>query len=252
MGPDFLRAIESHRVRTLARRRPGPDSPSRRLLAGWIYHDNMLEGRLFSPTEVFQALDQEDDALDRYLHPLMQEIRRYADTIRFVWAQAHGGPEAFNVENLKAIHRMLTPIAEDRGGQYRETSPVHRDYYQRICSADKVQYNLRRIFEAVRVECDDALDPVAYAADVHHRLMHVYPFRRNPGTTARLFTNLLLLSRGYPPVIVPAGLRAEYYESLCSPDAEDLAGIFRSCVRDFLREMAPAEAKTFTAQVGLS
>jgi hypothetical protein len=53
-------------------------------------------------------------------------------------------------------------------------------------------------------------------------------------------------------VIVPAGLRAEYYESLCASDSEDLAGIFRSCVRDFLREMSPADAKTFASQVGLS
>lgn len=250
MGPDFLRAIESHRIRTLARRRPGPEALSKRLLASWIYHDNMLEGRLFSPTEVFQALDEEDDALDRYLHPLMQEIRRYGDTIRLVWERAHEGPEAFHVDNLKAIHRHLTPMAEDRGGQYRETSPVHRDYYQRICSADKVQYNLRRLFEQVKTDGDDALDPVAYAADVHHRLMFAYPFRRNPGTTCRLFTNLLLLSRGYPPAIIPAGLRAEYYEALCSPDSEDLADIFRQSVRGFLKEMTP-ERLTPT-QVGLS
>jgi Fic family protein len=250
MGPEFLRAIESHRVRTLARRRPGPEAISRRLLASWIYHDNMVEGRLFSPTEVLQALDQEDDALDRYLHPLMQEIRRYGDAVRFVWAQAHQGPEAFSVENMKAIHRMLTPNAEDRSGQYRETSPVHRDYYQRICTADKVPYHLRRIFEQVRAEYEDALDPVAFAADIHHKLMFVYPFRRNPGTTARLFTNLLLLSRGYPPVIVTAGLRSEYYEALCSEDSDDLATLFRQTVSGFLREVSTEPP--YAAQVGLS
>lgn len=238
MGPEFLRAIESHRVRTLARRRPGPEALSRRLLASWIYHDNMLEGRLFSPTEVFQALDEEDDALDRYLHPLMQEIRRYGDAIRFVWARAHEGPAAFHVDNLRTVHRMLTPNPEDRGGQYRETSPVHRDYYQRICTADKVPYHLRRIIDQARAEYDEALDPVGYAADVHHRLMFVYPFRRNPGTTVRLFTNLLLLSRGYPPVIVPAGLRSEYYEALCREDSSDLQKLFRSTVAGFLRELS--------------
>lgn len=250
MGPEFLRAIETHRVRTLARR-PGPETLSRRLLASWIHHDNMLEGRLFSPAEVLQALDEDDDAVERYLHPLMEEIRRYRDAIRFVWARAHDGPGAVNADNLKAIHRILTPNPADRGGLYRRTSPVHRDYYQRICSAEKVPYQLRRLFDLVAAEYDEALDPVAFAAEFHLRLMHIYPFRRNPGTTCRLFTNLLLLSRGYPPVIIPGGLRAEYYEALCAPDASDLAQLFHGAVRGFLQEMGTEPRYPATA-VGLS
>jgi hypothetical protein len=62
---------------------------------------------------------------------------------------ADGGPRAVNLENLKLINRMLNPDPADRGGLYRQTSPVHRDYYQRICPADKVTYHLRKLFEQV-------------------------------------------------------------------------------------------------------
>jgi|JI10StandDraft_1071094.scaffolds.fasta_scaffold282718_2 Fic family protein len=233
-GTEFIRALEHHRAHTLARRQPQADPLSDQVVVSWIHHDNMLEGRLFRPEEVLDALVGEDGTMDRYLHPLMEEIRRYRDAIRLVWELAHGGDDAVNLESLKAIHRILTPRSKDRGGLYRQTSPVHRDYYQPICTADKVPYHLRKLFEFIRSECDEACDPVSFAAEVHHRLMFIYPFRRNPGTTARLFTNLLLLSRGYPPAIVSSHVRQEYYNALAAPDGGDLTRIFRDSVGVFL------------------
>ena len=233
-GTEFIRRLEQHRALTLARRQPEPEPLSDRLLVSWIHHDNMLEGKLYRPAEIKQALDEQDAELDPYLHPLLREIRRYRDAIRFIAARANEGPSAVNLDNLKAIHRMLTPAPRDRGGLYRRTSPVHRDYFQRICSADKVPYHLRKLFEMVEAEGDDACDPVRFAAEVHHRLMYIYPFRRNPGTTARLFTTLLLLSRGYPPALLPAHRRDRYYESLKRPDAEQLADLFAEAVAQLL------------------
>lgn len=233
-GTEFIRALEHHRVSTLARRQPEAEPLSDRIIMSWIHHDNMLEGRLFRPEEIVDALAEADDNLDRYLRPLMSEIRRYRDAIQFIWTRSHQGSEAVSLENLKAIHRLLTPRSRDRGGLYRQTSPVHRDYYQKICSADKVPYHLRKFFELIRAEGDQACDPVSFAANMHQQLMHIYPFRRNPGTTARLFTNLLLLSRGYPPAIVPSHLRQEYYDALNAPDTAKLTRIFQKAVSVFL------------------
>ncbi len=229
-GTEFIRALEHHRAVMLSRRRPVPDPLSKRLVMSWIHHDNMLEGRLYRVPEIVQALNGDDHELDRYLHPLMAGIRRYQNAIDLVWTRAHKGCSAVTLDTLKRIHRMITPAPKDRGGLYRKTSPVHRDYYQRICPADKVPYNLRKLFELVDECCDEACDPVAFAAEFHHRLMGIYPFRRNPGTACRLFTNLLLLSRGYPPAIILAHQRDAYYDALAHPDSSRLAKIFRDAV----------------------
>ena len=105
----------------------------------------------------------------------------------------------------------------------------------------KVPYNLRKLFEMVDECCDAACDPVDFAAEFHHRLMSVYPFRRNPGTACRLFTNLLLLSRGYPPAIVLAHQRDAYYNALAHPDSTRLARIFGDAV-ELLLERARIRA----------
>ncbi|MFZ4735920.1 MAG: Fic family protein [Bradymonadia bacterium] len=236
MGTEFLRALEHHR--THGEMRAASALPDR-VLVPWIHHDNLLEGEMFAPDEIRTALDGVDADLDPYLRPLMGRIRRYADTVRLVWSLSAQGPDAVSLENLKRLNRELNPDPADRGGLYRQTSPVHRDYYQRICGADKVTYNLRKLFEQIETEADDATDPIAFAAEIHHKLMHIYPFRKQPGTTARLFTNLLLMSRGYPPAVIPGGLRAEYYAALEASEPFALARLYRSAVLGFLQASRP-------------
>jgi Fic family protein len=225
------------------------DALSERVLTAWIHHDNMLEGAPLSPDEIVQALAENDEVVPRYLHPLMNRIRAYRDAIRFVQTRARGGLDAVALDNLRRIHKMLTPAANDRGGQYRRTSPVHRDYFQSICSADKVPYYLRKLMEQVQAEAAVAHDPIAFAAEFHHQYMHAYPFRRNPGTTARLFTNLLLMAMGQAPAIIPAQARQEYYKALNHPEPERLTRIYRGAVRGFLMEAGRARRSRHQAGV---
>ena len=235
-SPEFIRALEHHRAQMLSRPNLEPEALSQPLLLSWIHHDNMLEGRLYRPNEIAQALRDDDDSLDPYLKPLMQTIRRYRNAIFFIWCAAHQGRAAVSLENLKTIHKMITPAVRDRGGLYRQTSPVHRDYFQDICPAEKVPYNLKKLFETIEEDCDTACNPLEFAALVHHRLMYAYPFRRNPGTCARLFTNLLLLSRGYPPAIIPSHRRDAYYHALNRPEHDELVTIFGQSVETILEK----------------
>ena len=231
---EFIRALEQHRAQRLVRPYSDDAVPSTAVLLSWIHHDNMLEGRMFKPAEIARALDGDDSTLDRYLHPLMKEIRRYRDAILYVWRRAQNGRKGVSIDALKAIHRRITPNSKDRGGLYRRTSPVHRDYFQDICAADKIPYTLKRVFDTISSEFDTACDPMSAAANVHHQLMHAYPFRRNPGTAARLFTNLLLLSRGYPPLIIPCHRRDAYYHALNHPEHHRLAEIFKESMARIL------------------
>ena len=66
---------------------------------------------MYRPDEIAQALRNEDSTLPRYLHPIMHEIRRYADAIRLVvrWSQRH--TEVVTVATLRRIHKMLTSDA---------------------------------------------------------------------------------------------------------------------------------------------
>jgi Fic family protein len=58
------------------------------------------------------------------------------------------------------------------------------------------------------------IQPVLLAAELHYNLVAVHPFADGNGRTARLFMNLQLLRRGYPPAIIEVTRRAEYLAAL--------------------------------------
>ena len=61
--------------------------------------------------------------------------------------------------------------------------------------------------------------PVEIAASLHHRFVEIHPFTDGNGRVARLLSNLYLIARGYPPVVIMAEDRGEYYRCLRAADA---------------------------------
>jgi len=61
--------------------------------------------------------------------------------------------------------------------------------------------------------------PVEIAASLHHRFVEIHPFTDGNGRVARLLSNLYLIARGYPPVVIMAEDRLEYYRCLRAADA---------------------------------
>ncbi|MBP2660399.1 MAG: ibpA, partial [Firmicutes bacterium] len=63
-------------------------------------------------------------------------------------------------------------------------------------------------------EKGEKLHPVEYAAFLHKDFIFIHPFEDGNGRTARLIMNHALLSRGYPPVIIPVAFKHEYNQAL--------------------------------------
>ena len=56
--------------------------------------------------------------------------------------------------------------------------------------------------------------PIKIATDAHFKLVSIHPFVDGNGRTARLLMNLILISYGYPPVIIKADECEEYISLL--------------------------------------
>lgn len=199
---------------------------SERVIMAWIFHDNLLEGRTFKPHEIQAALRGQDHSQPSYLKPLLEDIRSYRDAIDMVCAWSTEGVGSFTRANFDKLHKHLMACEPKEGAKVRKSSPVHRDYHQEICAPREVEPRLKALFEeslGCNVEVDDVL---AHAARLHHQLMFIYPFRRQPGTLARLFTNLFLMMHHYPPLILASHERGTYYDALASHDHLNLTQMF--------------------------
>lgn len=60
----------------------------------------------------------------------------------------------------------------------------------------------------------EALHPVILAAKFHIKFVSIHPFYDGNGRTARILTNLILISLGYPPIVIKDEHRKEYYSLL--------------------------------------
>lgn len=62
------------------------------------------------------------------------------------------------------------------------------------------------------------LPPLALAIFFHHKFENIHPFSDGNGRAGRMLINLILLRKGYPPLIVPKALREKYIKLMSEAD----------------------------------
>ncbi len=86
--------------------------------------------------------------------------------------------------------------------------------------------------------------PVETAALLHHRFVEIHPFIDGNGRVARLLTNLYLIYRGYPPMVLKKEDRGKYYRFLRAADAGNLS--------PFINFIAKAVDESLTMCISIS
>lgn len=194
----------------------------KRLDLSWIYHDNALDGVVYSPTELEAAIANQP-ITDATLIPIHDEIRQYAAAIAVVRDLADKKKVDITPDTLKRLYVALDPEeAENKGPlKYRKDMPLHRVYFHDISEPDKIAPEMKTFFQWVAsAETKRLAHPTRIASKAHFTLLQIYPFAKHSGKIARLVMNLMLLHGGYPIAVLHATDRQRYYDALrTSPDA---------------------------------
>jgi len=184
----------------------------------WLYHENALEGVVYSTQEIEAAREGQLVADAAYVHAL-REIRNHKAAIDLVRQEARAKRLRLNLTLVKRLYETLGAGFEGRStAEYRKDMPLHRAYFHEIAQPAKIAPGLAKLLEA----CDTAdfrnAHPTHRASRLHHAFMQVYPFTENSGRVARLLANLILLQGGYLPCIIHSTDRQRYYESFRHPE----------------------------------
>lgn len=192
----------------------------RRYELSWLYHENALEGVVYSSQELATALANQPLADATFIGAL-QEIRNHKTAIDLVREEAKAKKLRVNLTLVKRLYETLGAGMDGRGtAELRKDMPLHRAYFHEIAQPAKIPALLQKMLES----CDSAdfrnAHPIQRAARLHHGFMQVFPFTENSGRVARLLANLVLLQAGYRlPCIIHATDRQRYYESLRMAEA---------------------------------
>ncbi len=181
----------------------------------WLYHENALEGVVYTSQELEIALENQPVA-DATFVTALQEIRNHKIAMDLVREEASAKKLRLNLTLVKKLYETLGAGIEGRNvHDFRTDMPLHRAYFHEIAQPAKIPAALQKVLDACESADFRNAHPVQRAAKLHHGFMQVYPFTENSGRVARLLANLLLLHAGYQlPVIIHATDRQRYYESL--------------------------------------
>jgi Fic family protein len=184
----------------------------------WLYHENALEGVVYTTQEIEAAREGQPVADAAYVHTL-REIRNHKTAVDLVRQEARGKKLRLNLTLVRRLYETLGAGIEGRSiADYRKDMPLHRAYFHEIAPPPRIAPALAKLLEA----CDTAdfrnAHPVQRASRLHHGFMQIYPFTENSGRVARLLANLVLIQAGYLPCILHSTDRQRYYESLRQPE----------------------------------
>jgi Fic family protein len=186
----------------------------------WIYHENALEGVVYTGQELELALAHPMLA-DASVLDAHQEIRNHRTAFEVVRTEAKQKKLKFTLVLVKKLYETLGIGLEDREvAEFRKDIPLHRAYFHDIAQPAKIPFLLGKLLDLTESTDFKNMHPIEQASKLQHGFMQVYPFTENSGKVARLLANIILINQSYLPCIIHAIDRQRYYESLRLPEPQ--------------------------------
>lgn len=207
--------VIDYKKKLLDEHRPLPkhtlNSLRENMLVEWTYNSNAIEGNTLTISEtkvVLEGITIGGKSMREHL-----EVINHKDAILFL-EDLVKNDQPLSEWNIKNLHRLvLKNIDDENAGAYRRENVLISGAKHRPPEHYLVQEQMEQI---VRENNDQwsKLHPVHRAALLHGEFVKVHPFIDGNGRTARLLLNFELMKFGYPPTVIKAEMRPEYYDSL--------------------------------------
>ena len=204
----------------------------------WVYHDNALEGVVYTGQELLSALRPGAIAAEASLMPIVLEIRNHKACLEYLREEAkvvNKKASGITITQVRRIHDLLagnTPEAQaaraaaerrersekelakerDKAG-LRKDMPLHRTYFHEIAQPSKILPMLEKLIDYTATAEFREQHPILQSARVQHQFIQIFPFAEHSGKVGRMLSNLLLLRNQMFPSVIHSIDRQKYYEA---------------------------------------
>lgn len=176
------------------------------------YHSNAIEGNTLTLKETRLILEQGLTIGGKSLREHL-EATNNAEAFDWIWERARPGLR-LDHSLLRKIHELVTRGTMEHPGEYRSHQVWIGGSAHKPPAPSEVVPMLDEMFRHVR----SVREPALRGVFLHQRVAFVHPFLDGNGRTARLAANLVLMSAGYPPIVLRVEDRRRYYASLEEAD----------------------------------
>ena len=176
----------------------------------WTYNSNGIEGKTLTLREtqvVLEGITVGGKSIKEHLEAINHEkaILFLDDLVK--------ENDPINEWNIKSIHQLvLRDIDNENAGRYRKENVTIKGATHIPPDYLKVPELMEKLI--LTYDTWSEYHPIIQAALLHGELVKIHPFIDGNGRTSRLFMNLVLMNKGYNPVIIKKESRLKYYEAL--------------------------------------
>ena len=180
----------------------------------WNYHSNALEGNSLTKQETRSVMINNVTVEGKPLKDVL-DVRGHDNVVSEIM-KIGKGEVTLSEKRIKQIHRAIIheddPSKQALAGQWK-TENNHLFNYRGekfeftpwVEVPDKM-HELVNWFSSERNKLlssdEDGMHPAILAFEFHLRYVTIHPFYDGNGRTSRILMNLILISLGYPPVVV--------------------------------------------------
>jgi Fic family protein len=226
MELDALRPIEKERE----------DIIMQKLRLDWDYHSNHLEGNSLTYGETKALILFGITAQGKPLHDHL-EITGHDEAIKWITEIVHGD-YPLNEAFIRQLHVLLlkepyekpaiTPDGKETTkrievGKYKSV-PNHvktrTSEIFRFATPEETPLLMGELIEWYRQKKEETdINPIILAAEFHYKFIRIHPFDDGNGRLARILMNFILMQYGFPPAIIKAEDKVNYFVALQQADS---------------------------------
>jgi Fic family protein len=197
----------------------------------WNYHSNAMEGSTLTQQETRSVMINNVDVGGRPIKDI-NEMRGHDDVVKNIFSMGKGELR-LSEKRIKDVHAAI--IHEDdlnekkKIGKWKSGNNEIINYRgEKFVFADHndVPEEMHELLNWLNAQIDklnkddkNALHPALIAFEFHLRFITIHPFYDGNGRTSRIFMNLILISFGYPPVVIKVEEKNKYNRYLADVQA---------------------------------
>ncbi len=181
-------------------------------LVEYVYNSTSIEGNTLNLNETRLVLQEGITIGGKSLREHLDVMNQKAaiDYIESFIKEKKAIKEA----DIITLHRItLKGISDYWAGRYKTSQNRIIGSKHKTTSPYRISSEMGNLVHQLNANTEK-LNPVELAAFAHHEIARIHPFVDGNGRTARLLCNLILMGKGYPPIIIRAKERRKYFDCL--------------------------------------
>lgn len=196
----------------------------------WNYYSNRMEGGTLTREETRSVMVGNIDVKGKPLKDVLEmngHDRMVLDVL-----EMGKGEDKLSEKRIKEIHKAIMyeddPEKQKLIGEWKTTPNEIINYKNekiRFTEPWEVREAVHKLLDKTKAalekcwEDKSPLHPLEIAAQFHIDFVTIHPFYDGNGRTTRILTNIILISCGFPPIIIKEEYKKAYYQLLADIQA---------------------------------